>query len=188
MENNYTSKDNILDTYYIINDCANSNIGIQALSGLIGFPVALAIDATIIFTHYAPMINNIRRLYCLEPFSKDYLVGVIKNISSEILFDFMFDKLAGQIPVVGIYFNAICAKAFTWRLGILFAILSRTNESSEDDIKNIARLIRNMFPQKDIFKFTKPDYQIFKKILLSAEDTEFLFKDRVADALKAFEI
>lgn len=179
----------ILDSYNAINDYANSNIGLQGLSGLIGFPATIAIDGAIIFTHYAPMVNKIRQVYGLEPFSREDIISVIKSISADILMDLMLDKAVGQIPIVGVYFNAICAKAFTWRLGILFSILSCTNEKDETYIKKYSEFIRSVFPQKDIFKFKKPSYETFKKIISSTSNGDLdVFRDRVNEAMKAFEI
>lgn len=186
-----STKDLTLQSYNIINSTANSNVVLQGLSGLFGFPTTIIVDGVTIFTHYAPMLDKIRLLYHKEPLTKEVLAPLLKNITNELLFDLVFDKGAGQLPIAGIYFNAICAKALTWRLGILFAICS----SLENDItdtetlsKTIA-LIRNVFPQKDIFKFTKPDFNAYKKIMSSiANDTEEAFTDKINEALKAFEI
>ena len=115
------TKDLTLQSYNIINSTANSNIVLQGLSGCFGFPVTIIVDGATIFTHYAPMLDKIRLLYDREPLSKEVLVPMLKKITSELIFDLVFDKAAGQIPIAGIYFNAICAKALTWRLGILFS-------------------------------------------------------------------
>ena len=176
-------------SYRLINDYANSNIVLQGLSGVFGFPTTLMADGAVIFTHYAPMIDKIRELYGRKPIEKDALMLIVKNISNEILFDIMVDKVLGQIPLAGVYFNIICAKAMTWRLGMLFAILSSRGESiNTDEVKNIMVLIRFLSPQKDIFQFTKPGYAVYEKVMNSVHDnSEELFKDRVQKALKAFE-
>ena len=44
-------------SYRLINDYANSNIVLQGLSGVFGFPTTLMADGAVIFTHYAPMIE-----------------------------------------------------------------------------------------------------------------------------------
>ena len=187
MKNDLNEK--ILNSYNVINDYANSNIGLQGLSGFVGFPATIAIDGAIIFTHYAPMVNKIRQIYGMEPFSREYIISVIKSISSDVLMDLMLDKTMGQIPIVGVYFNAICAKAFTWRLGILFSILSCTNEKDEIYIKKYSEFIRNVFTQKDVIRFRKPSYETFKKIISSTSNGDLdVFRDRVNEAMKAFEI
>ncbi len=181
-------EDRILKAYDLINDYANSNVGLQGISGLVGFPLTVAVDGAVIFTHYAPMINKIRQLYGLEPFSKEYLKDVLKSISQDIIIDLMIDKVVGQVPIVGVYFNAISAKSFTWRLGILFSILSSSGEKDMEYIKKTVDLVRNIFPQKDVFKFTKPNYQAFKKIMLSIDSDDKIFRDRIDEALKVFTI
>lgn len=181
----------VLESYNLINDTANSNVALQGLSGLIGFPATILVDGAAVFTHYSPMINKIRLMYCKEPLTKEQLTTIVKSISNEIIFDIVVDKIAGQIPIAGIYFNAICAKAFTWRLGILFSMISSLDGDINDieALQDVMILIRNMFPQKDIFKFTRPDYKVYKKIMDSAyEGVPEEFINRVDEALKAFEI
>ena len=176
-------------SYRLIDGYANSNIALQGISGVFGFPATLLADGAVVFTHYAPMLDKIRELYGRKPIGKETVVPIVKNISNEILFDIMVDKVLGQIPLAGVYFNIICAKAMTWRLGMLFAILSSRGESiNTDEVKNIMVLIRFLSPQKDIFQFTKPGYAVYEKVMNSVhENSEELFKDRVQKALKAFE-
>lgn len=186
-----SNKDLALQSYNIINSTANSNVAVQGLSGIFGFPTTIIVDGVTVFTHYAPMLDNIRMVYNKEPLTKEVVVPVLKNISSEILFDMLFDKLAGQIPVAGIYFNAICAKAFVWRLGMLIAICSSLEKDITDAeaLKKIIAFIRNVFPQKEIFKFTKPDFNTYAKIMDSIQNnSESVFMDKINEALKAFEI
>lgn len=73
---------------------------------------------------------------------------------------------------------------------MLFAILASRGESiNTDEVKNIMILIRYLSPQKDIFQFTKPGYAAYEKIMNSVyENSEELFKDKIQEALKAFEI
>ena len=47
-------------SYEIINEKASSNIVIQGLSGVLGFPFTLLADGAVIFTHYGTMLNEIR--------------------------------------------------------------------------------------------------------------------------------
>lgn len=188
MEN---TKDLALQSYNIINTTANSNVALQGFSGVFGFPATILVDGMTIFTHYAPMIDRIRALYGKEPLTKEVYAPILKNITSEILFDIVFDKVAGQIPIIGIYFNAICAKALTWRLGILFAICSSLEKdiTNAETLSKIIVLIRNLFPQKDSFKFTKPDFNTYKKVMSSiTNNTEEAFTNKISEALKAFEI
>lgn len=50
--------------YEIINAKAASNITIQGLSGVLGFPFTVIADGAVIFTHYGTMLNEIR--VCME--------------------------------------------------------------------------------------------------------------------------
>ena len=99
--------------YEIINEKASSNIAIQGLSGVLGFPFTLLADGAVIFTHYGTMLNEIRTLYGRTPVSEAVVSTIVKGISSELIFDIVADKFLGQVPLVGIYFNAICAKTMT---------------------------------------------------------------------------
>ncbi|MCD7990676.1 MAG: hypothetical protein LUK37_02340 [Clostridia bacterium] len=179
-----------MKSYRIINNYANSNIAFQGLSGIFGFPATILVDGAVIFTHYAPMIDKIRELYGRRPIEKDSLMLITKNISNEIMFDIVVDKVLGQVPLMGVYFNAICAKTLTWRLGMLFSILSAKGETiNVEHVKKIMDLIRYLSPQKDIFKFAKPDYSTYERVMNSVYDnSEEVFKNRIDEALKAFEI
>ena len=63
--------DNVLakKAYEIINEKAGSNIVIQGLSGIMGFPFTLLADGAVIFTHYGAVLNEIRSLYGRTPVS-----------------------------------------------------------------------------------------------------------------------
>ena len=65
----------------------------------------------------------------------------------------------------------------------------------EDDIKDIETLkktvivIREMFPQRSVLKFAKPDYNAYKKIMTSImNNNENVFADKIGKALSAFEL
>lgn len=164
-------------SYDLINSKATNNGWIQGLSGVAGFPWTLVADAGVIPGIYWPMWNNIRAFYGHEPVSEDAAVQVIKGILPEVLADFLLDKIAGNIPLIGIYFNAICAKAMTWRLGILFSMLSaRGNDIGQVSIGQCMALIRNMFPKRDIYKYKKPDWSdLFKS---AKEILQFVTPDK----------
>lgn len=154
--------------YRIIEEKANSNSLIQGLTGIVGFPLTLLADGAVVFTHYGAMINEIRGLRGYGPVTVDILEPIVRSISGEILFDLVTDKVLGQIPIIGIYFNAICARTMTWRLGILFAMLAWRGEAMEQsDMKDAARTIRTAFPQSDAMSFKQPDYPTFERLLMS---------------------
>lgn len=152
--------------YRVIEEKANSNSLIQGLTGIVGFPFTLIADGAVVFTHYGTMINEIRGLRGYAPVTVDIIEPIVKSISSEILFDLVADKVLGQIPIIGIYFNAICAKTMTWRLGILFAMLAGSGEGMEEsDMTKMARTIRGVFPQSDAMTFKQPDYPAFERLI-----------------------
>lgn len=159
--------------YEVIERKAGSNEAMQGLSGMMGFPFTLMADTAVIFTHYEPMVNEIRSIYGRDFITKDKLVPVIKGAGSEILSDLVLDKVVGQIPIIGIASNIMCAKAMTWRIGLLFAILSaRGEEITSESVKKTCVLIRTLFPQKNTFMFKKPSIVIAEKLLNSFENNE----------------
>ncbi|WP_461205051.1 hypothetical protein [Clostridium sp. DL1XJH146] len=167
----------IMKAYNEIEDKEKKNSITQGLSGALGFPFTLGADVGVIAALYAPMFSNIRRTFGRTSNQNDKIVPLISNITSEILFDLVADKVLGNIAIIGIYFNAICARAMTWRLGILFTMLAARGEDiNEKHIKDAVKLIRLTFPQKKAFRFTKPDYYTFKKLISEFHDiseTEF---------------
>lgn len=183
--------DEILRTYQIIEETANSDAVIEAISGFLGFPFTLIADGTTVLTNYVPMLNKIRALYDKEPWTLSSFGPVFKALSNELLFDVLFDKVLGNVPLVGIYFNYICAKSLTWRLGMLCAMCSCLDADINDIeiLKKTVILIREVFPQKSVFSFSAPDYGTFKKLMTSlVNNSEDVFRNKIAQALTAFEL
>lgn len=155
--------------YKLIETKANSNSFIQGVSGLFGFPYTLIADGAVIFTHYGPMINQIRATFGRTALIEAQFLPIVTSIDKEILYDLLLDKFLGNIPFAGIYFNAICAKTMTWRLGILFSVLSSHGEEVDvSDIIHVVELTRTLFPQRDMFRFARPDFKQFLHIVESA--------------------
>lgn len=176
-------------SYEIINSKASSNIAIQGLSGILGFPFTLLADGAVIFTHYGTMLNEIRSLYGRTPVSESVVTTIVKGISSELIFDVVADKVLGNVPLIGVYFNAICAKTMTWRLGILFTMLSARGEAIDDNtVADTTKLIRQVFPQTDTFKFQQPSYPTFEKLVTSVTGNSMeQFNRKISKALDAFD-
>lgn len=176
-------------SYEIINSKASSNIAIQGLSGILGFPFTLLADGAVIFTHYGTMLNEIRSLYGRAPVSEAVVTTIVKGISSELIFDVVADKVLGNVPLIGVYFNAICAKTMTWRLGILFTMLSARGEAIDDaTVQDTTKLIRMVFPQTDAFKFQQPTYPTFEKLVTSVTGNSMeQFNRKITKALDAFD-
>ena len=175
--------------YKMINSKANSNAFIQGVTGITGFPTTLVVDGIVIFTHYEPLINDIRKLYGRSEISAKDLSPMMGSLVKELLFDVVVDKVLGHVPVAGAYFNAVSAKALTWRLGMLVTVLSSRGEKfNKESISSIIKLIRYITPLNELLKFKKPDYEVFKKITISVSSNELSeFEDKIKNALRAFE-
>ena len=174
--------------YDLIQNKASSNEFMQGLSGLLGFPFTLIADAGVIFTHYGPMLNSIRSIYGRSPVSAEVVKPILDGCKSEILADILVDKIIGQIPVIGIAANVMCAKTMTWRLGILFGMLAaRGEEISSESARNATKAIRGLFPQKSMITFSTPSIAMVEKLLTKVENcsTEAFDEkvDRILDAI-----
>lgn len=174
--------------YNLINSKANNNSTIQGLSGIVGFPFTLGVDAAVIPAIYVPLWNQIRELYGHEKLNSSEMIPVLKKLLPEIFVDLALDKFLGQIPILGIYFNLICAKTMTWRLGMLFTFLSsRTANIPLNSVAKALKLIRNFFPQKEMLKFATPSKDKFLKLIVTEESiTDHQFEKQIDDALKIF--
>jgi hypothetical protein len=175
--------------YGIIDGKASSNQWIQGISGVFGFPFTLAADVGVVPGIYAPLWSEIRAVYGQLPVVVDAAGPVITNIIPEVLSDILLDKALGQIPLIGIYFNAICAKHMTWRLGTLFSMLSARGEDViSGNIADCMKLIRILFPQERQFTFTTPDKNTFIKLVTSVSGaSEEDYQTKITNALKAME-
>ncbi len=156
----------IQEAYNEIEDKETKNTLTQGLSGILGFPFTLGVDVGVVAMLYAPMFTNIRKIFKRTSNQEQILASLIKNITSEVLFDLVVDKFIGNSAIIGVYFNAICARTMTWRLGILFSMLAaRGEEIDPDKVHDAIKLIRLKFPQKKTFSFTKPNYKDFEKLI-----------------------
>ena len=152
--------------YDIIQKKSEDNTIAQSLSGIFGWPITIGTDIAVIPMIYVPLWDRIRELYMRSNVAQDAATNIIKGIISELFIDIAFDKFMGNIPLVGIYFNAICAKTMTWRLGTLFTMLAARGEEVEGmDVKETMALIRKVFPQSEMFKFITPEKEKFLKLV-----------------------
>lgn len=173
--------------YDIIEKKAGGNIAMQGLSGLAGFPFTLIADVTVFFTHYGPMLNEVRAVYGRAPIGREAFGPVIMGCRQEVLADMVLDKLAGNLPIIGLPANMICAKAMTWRLGILFGMLAaRGEEINRQNVANAVHLIRELFPQKNSLMFQKPSAMIVEKLLRAVDgDSMESFNQKITSILDA---
>lgn len=181
---NTTLEDKI---YNLINGKATTNIAIQGASGLLGWPWTTAADVGVVFTHYGPMLNEIRVLYGRSPVSVDAVAPIIQGCMSELLTDLILDKVVGQIPIIGFGANIICAKAMTWRLGILFAMLSSRGESIDiNNVKKATKLIREVFPQQSSLRFEKPSRNDVHVLLKKVANESIASFNEIVDYLRGY--
>ncbi len=93
------------------------------------------------------------------------LCHIIKGCRQELLTDMVLDKLIGDLSILGISANMISAKAMTWRLGLLFGMLSaRGEEIGINSVLMAVRLIRLLFKN--------PSVVTVKKLLSVVENTD----------------
>lgn len=173
--------------YKEIQSRAESNMLIQGLSGILGTFVTAAVDVAVIGTHYAPMFDKIRYIYNRGSVEGNIVSDIVSNILEECLFDLVFDKVLGYIPIIGIATNVMCAKAMTWRLGILFSMLaSRGDEINSSIVKDCMFVIRNIFPQNNSFTLAQPDFKAFSQMLVSVHNnSQYEFADKINKAKDA---
>jgi uncharacterized protein (DUF697 family) len=159
------------ESYRVIKSKSDDNTVVQSLSGIFGWPITITADVAVIPFIYIPLWNRIRALYNRTEVDKDTAGKILNGVLSEIFVDIAFDKIMGNVPLIGIYFNAICAKTMTWRLGTLFTMLAtRGEEIDEKNVRESMILIRKVFPQSDMFKFVTPDKVAFLKLVSSVTD------------------
>lgn len=175
--------------YQIIEHKANANSVLQALTGIVGFPFTTIVDVGVIPAIYDPLCNGIREVYGYQPIDSDDVLSIVSNIYKEILMDLVMDKILGNVPLIGIYFNGICAKHMTWRLGILFAMLSaRGEEVVSSNASECMKLIRLTFPQEKALSFTTPDKIHFMRLVTAISDsTPNDFSSTINKGLSAME-
>lgn len=173
--------------YDIIDKKVGSNVAMQGLSGLVGFPFTAIADVTVFFTHYGPMLNEVRAVYRRSPIGSEAFGPILKGCGQELLADMVLDKIVGNIPLIGLPANMICAKAMTWRLGILFGMLAaRGEEINQQNVANAVHLIRELFPQKNSLMFQKPSAVIVEKLLKAVDgDSVENFNKKITTILYA---
>lgn len=171
--------------YDLIQEKANSSMFVEGLSGVAGFPWTVLADSAIVFTHYAPMVEEIRKIYGRSSITTDTLLPMMTALKEDIVADILLDQIAGQIPLIGIYFNLICAKAMTWRIGLLFALVSSRGDAVDiGSLQDAMRLIRQLSPQSGIFKFNQPRFEDFRTVEASVRDKSIsTYKDILAKVL-----
>lgn len=136
---------------------AKTNSLMQTISGALGFPVTTMIDGTVILTHYLPMIKNICEEYGYYKADKSAVLPVIKGCFNLFVNDFIFDKILGNIPLIGVFSNFIFAKVITWRLGLLFSYFAKHDiDINEDNVKKTVQYMNELIHLRSVIGFQAP--------------------------------
>ncbi|HEX8242434.1 MAG TPA: hypothetical protein VF541_03015 [Longimicrobium sp.] len=170
---------------------ADRNAWVQAGSGLFGLGTNLIVDVAAI-PYYADLWNDIRNLYGRGKISIDAAGAYIRPNVGFLLADLLYDKVLGSIPLLGIPFNYVCAKALTWRLGAWFGVLAALGEEGnpkETLVRSTMQLAMQFFPaNKSLLSFEEPHKQRFVSFIAALDGLTYAeTESRVNDALNVLE-
>lgn len=150
---------------------ATGNLIAQGASGFFGFAANLLVDAAAI-PFYADLWNQIRDVYGKGSITADAAKAYLQPNLGFLAQDLLWDKVVGSIPIIGVPFNIVFAKALTWRLGAWFGLLSAIgNEDDVDSLTEVTmQLTREVFPSShSVFDFTAPDRDVFVTFIASVD-------------------
>ncbi|WP_448625124.1 hypothetical protein [Geodermatophilus sp. URMC 64] len=140
---------------------ATGNLIAQGASGFFGFAANLLVDAAAV-PFYAQLWNEIRGIYGKGEITAEAVKAYLKPNLGFLAQDLLWDKVVGSIPIIGVPFNIVFAKALTWRLGAWFGLLSAiADDDSEALTRDTLRLTREVFPSsRSVFDFAAPDRDV----------------------------
>lgn len=150
---------------------ATGNLIAQGASGFFGFATNLLVDAAAI-PFYADLWNQIRDVYGKGSITAEAAKAYLQPNLGFLAQDLLWDKVVGSIPIIGVPFNIVFAKALTWRLGAWFGLLSAIGD--EDDVDSLTevtmQLTREVFPSsRSVFDFAAPDRDVFVTFIASVD-------------------
>lgn len=155
-----TKEDRAAIVYTKTKRLADRNGVIQGISGIFGTGTNWLVDVAAL-PFYVDLWNDIRDLYGKGRITTEAVGDYLRPNIGFLVQDFVFDKLLGSIPLVGVPFNYVCAKALTWRLGAWFGVLSALGEESNPGpqlTRSTLQLAREFFPvNRSLFDFEDPD-------------------------------
>jgi hypothetical protein len=168
---------------------ADGNAWAQGLSGIMGLGMNLLVDVVMI-PFYVGLWNDIRGVYGKGSISVSAAQAYLKPNLDFMVQDFIWDKVVGSIPIVGIPFNIAFAKALAWRLGAWFGLLSAlSNEEKYEEtlIRSTMQLVKELFPSVgDVFSFKQPEEDKFIQLISSLDGlTPAVAQERSQKALDA---
>jgi hypothetical protein len=151
---------------------ADRNALAGAASGVFGMGVNWIVDVAAI-PFYTDLWNDIRGTYGKGSITLEAARRYLKPNIMFLVQDFVVDKILGAIPIFGIRFNYICAKALTWRLGAWFAVLSALGEEKDPSkalIESTMELTRRFFPaNQSILDFEEPSREQFIEFIAAVD-------------------
>ncbi|NYJ06581.1 hypothetical protein [Petropleomorpha daqingensis] len=163
---------------------ATGNLIAQGASGLFGFAANLFVDVAAI-PFYAQLWSEVRGIYGKGEITQGAAKAYLKPNVGFLVQDLVWDKIVGSIPIIGVPFNVVFAKALSWRLRAWFGFLSAIDGEDDDQALTEAtmQLVREVFPDnRSIFDFAAPDRDVFVEFIASVDG---LTTDEVHDRTKA---
>ncbi|MFF8942480.1 hypothetical protein ACF1A5_09420 [Streptomyces sp. NPDC014864] len=183
-------EDRAARVYGLTGDLALSNMWWQGLSAVVGFGVPILVDGAALVA-YSDLWSDVRTIYGKGRISAHAAKEYLKPNLGFLVQDFLWDKVIGQIPLIGIPFNVAFAKATTWRLGAWFGALAALGDGDDEATNGQVvgasmDLIKRLFPSTgSVFDFKSPDRETFIALIasldgLSAKTAEDRFNNALA--------
>lgn len=166
-----------LQAYRIISRASNDAALMQAganLASLVtgGLPVIhLAVDG-LCLGYQMTIINDISDLYGKPRITLDAALAYLRPNMRFILANLALDKGLGvAVPVLGLPFCYIFARALTWRLGTFFTATAAMDADIPRPLllEKLAGLVAELFPRRDFFGLANPDKEKFVALIAGLE-------------------
>ena len=166
-----------LQAYRIISRASNDAALMQAGANLAslmtgGLPLFhLAVDGFCL-GYQMTIINDISDLYGKPRITQGAAVAYLRPHLGFILGNLALDKGLGvAVPVLGLPFCYIFARALTWRLGTFFTATAAMDADIPRPLllEKLAGLVAELFPRRDFFGLANPDKEKFVALIAGLE-------------------
>lgn len=166
-----------LQAYRIISRAGNDAALMQASANLVslvtgGLPVVhLAVDG-LCLGYQMTIINDISDLYGKPRITQGAALAYLRPNMRFILANLALDKGLGvAVPVLGLPFCFIFARALTWRLGTFFTATAAMDADIPRPLllEKLAGLVAELFPRRDFFGLANPDKEKFTALIAGLE-------------------
>lgn len=175
--------------YDIVESYAVGNSIGQAISGFFGTFVSWTADGAALYL-YLRMWNSIREVYGKDALGAGKAFEYIRPAIAIIIGDLVADKFLGDLPLIGAPVNFVLARITTWRLGVVFGMVSAISDDDAVIAQTVARLIPELFPAKGILGgiFQTPNRDVFIRAIASVDGiTKEQVEERVEKILSGLE-